>query len=91
MPFLLLPRVYYLRLFPFAVLPPGPGGTLSPFRLLDCDSPGNVELNADGDGAVRVSPPCHGYVTPGYVTICELMSCIYIYPFVFGMGRCRFC
>jgi hypothetical protein len=54
---LLLPRVDDLCLLPCVVLPPGPGGTLSPFRLLDCDSPGNVEPNADGDGAVRVPPP----------------------------------
>ncbi len=62
-------RVYDLCLLPCVALPPGPGGTLSPFRLMDCDSPANVEPNADGDGAVRVPPPALVTFTPGYVAI----------------------
>ena len=35
------------------VLPRRPDGTYSPFGLLECNSPGNVEASDDGNGPVH--------------------------------------
>jgi hypothetical protein len=40
-------------IFAIEVLPRRPDGTYSPVRLLECNSPGNVEANDDGNGPVQ--------------------------------------